>query len=83
MEFPGIGPIGADIFLREVQAVWADIRPYVDQKVSAGATRLRLPASADRLAGLVAAPAFPRFATALVRVSLDQKAAAGLVAQQR
>ena len=26
-EFPGIGPTGADIFLREVQTVWSDLRP--------------------------------------------------------
>jgi hypothetical protein len=78
-EFSGIGPTGSDIFLREVQAVWGDIRPYVDRKVAAGAQRLRLPTSADGLAGLVAAPDFPRLASALVRVSLDRKAADQLV----
>ncbi|MHA3702882.1 endonuclease [Jatrophihabitans sp. YIM 134969] len=31
--FTGIGPLGADIFLREVQAVWADVRPFADDRV--------------------------------------------------
>ncbi len=31
--FTGIGPLGADIFLREVQAVWADVRPFADARV--------------------------------------------------
>lgn len=75
IEFPGIGPAGADIFLREVQAVWSDVRPYADRKVSAGAQRLHLPASADRLAGLVGGGEFARLASALVRVSLDREAA--------
>lgn len=26
-EFKGMGPVGADIFLREVQAVWPDVAP--------------------------------------------------------
>src|SRR2546429_8072677 len=34
-EFPGIGPTGADIFLREVQSVWTDIRPVLRRKVTA------------------------------------------------
>lgn len=75
IEFPGIGPTGADIFLREAQAVWADIRPYVDRRVSAGARRLGLPTDADRLAHLVPPAEFPRLASALVRVSLDAKLA--------
>ena len=31
--FPGIGPTGADIFLREVQRVWTDLRPFADRRV--------------------------------------------------
>ncbi len=27
-EFKGMGPVGADIFLREVQAVWPQVAPY-------------------------------------------------------
>lgn len=75
MDFPGIGPTGADIFLREAQTVWSDVRPYVDRKMSAGAERLRLPTSTDRLVKLVDGKDFPRLASALVRVALDQKSA--------
>lgn len=71
-EFPGIGPTGADIFLREVQLVWLDIRPFVDRKVAAGAAKLGLPKSADGLARLVPSDDLARLASALVRVSLDR-----------
>lgn len=68
--FPGIGPTGADIFLREVQAVWPGLRPYLDNRVTDGAGRIGLPASPERLAALVGERDLPRFAAALVRVSL-------------
>lgn len=68
VEFPGIGPTGADIFLREVQGVWPDAAPYVDERVSAEARRLRLPGSAASLARLVPSGDLPRLAAALVRV---------------
>lgn len=79
-EFPGIGPTGADIFLREAQQVWPDVRPYLDRKVAAGAERLRLPGRPAPLAALVDRKDVPRLAAALVRVSLDAKAAARLTA---
>ena len=75
MEFPGIGPTGADIFLREVQDVWADVRPFIDRKVQSGAKKLHLPSSAESLAQLVAPAEASRLASALVRVSLDRKGA--------
>jgi len=74
MEFPGIGPTGADIFLREVQDVWTDIRPYLDRKVTAGAKKLHLPTSPDTLARLTDPAETSRLASALVRVSLDRGA---------
>ncbi|MFG3706648.1 hypothetical protein ACGF7U_18220 [Micromonospora sp. NPDC047670] len=72
-EFPGIGPTGADIFLREVQVVWADLRPYADRRALSGAERLGLPGSPDRLAGLVRPGDFGRLASALVRVALGEE----------
>ncbi|MFF0718177.1 hypothetical protein [Micromonospora sp. NPDC003816] len=72
-EFPGIGPTGADIFLREVQSVWPELRPYADRRAVAGAKRLGLPATPDRLAGLVDDADFGRFASALVRVALGEE----------
>lgn len=68
--FPGIGPTGADIFLREVQAVWPGLRPYLDRRVNVGAEALDLPTAPDRLAALVPDRDLPRFAAALVRVAL-------------
>ncbi len=75
IEFPGIGPTGADIFLREVQTVWPELRPYADRRTVAGAKRLGLPAATDRLAGLVDEVDFGRLASALVRVALGEESA--------
>ncbi|WP_091344034.1 hypothetical protein [Micromonospora rhizosphaerae] len=73
IEFPGIGPTGADIFLREVQTVWPDVRPYADRRTLAGAERLGLPANPRGLSGLVGEGDFGRLASALVRVALGQE----------
>ncbi|ROT29528.1 hypothetical protein [Micromonospora sp. HM5-17] len=77
-EFPGIGPTGADIFLREAQAVWPDLRPYTDRRVAGAADRLGLPSAPDRLARLVGGNDFPRLVSALVRVSLGQESVGAL-----
>jgi endonuclease III len=74
-EFPGIGPTGADIFLREVQGVWPGIAPYADRKVLDGARRLDLPTDAAGLAKAAPAGRLPELMAALVRVGLDDKAA--------
>jgi hypothetical protein len=74
-EFPGIGPTGADIFLREAQSVWADVRPYADRRALAGAGLLGLPADPRGLGGLVGGADFGRLASALVRVALDEDCA--------
>jgi endonuclease III len=73
-EFPGIGPTGADIFLREAQAVWADLRPFVDRRAVAGARKVHLPASPDELSHCVPPDDLARLTAALVRVSLDRTA---------
>lgn len=68
----GIGPAGADIFLREVQSVWPEAAPYIDAKALDGA-RLGLPDEPDRLVEQ-ARPAEPaELAAALVRAALDKK----------
>ncbi|KIR61923.1 MULTISPECIES: hypothetical protein [Micromonospora] len=74
-EFPGIGPTGADIFLREAQSVWPDVRPYADRRALAGAGLLGLPADPRGLGGLVDGADFGRLASALVRVALDEDSA--------
>jgi len=69
-EFNGIGPTGAAVFLREVQAVWPWVRPFLDARAMEGAQRAGLPADADRLAQFVPPDDLARFAAGLVRVSL-------------
>ncbi|AZT96975.1 hypothetical protein [Brevibacterium aurantiacum] len=67
--FPGIGPAGAQIFLREVQGIWS-LPPVFDAKALEGARRAGLPAEPEALAGLVAPADRARFAAALVRRAL-------------
>lgn len=72
-EFPGLGPVGADIFLREVQGVWPEVAPYLDTKAQQGARRLGLPAEPKKLAGLAGDTDRATFAAALVRAAIDKK----------
>ncbi|WP_342671426.1 endonuclease [Nonomuraea candida] len=75
-EFPGIGPTGADIFLREVQAVWPQVAPHLDERVLDGAGRLGLPRQTRRLAELAhSGDELARLSAALVRVSRSKKSA--------
>lgn len=80
VEFPGIGPTGADIFLREAQAVWPDIAPYADSRAISGAHLLRLPSSAADLAALTTPELVAPLMSALVRVSRDRAAADAVLA---
>ncbi|MDX3853710.1 endonuclease [Streptomyces sp. AK02-01A] len=72
-EVPGLGPVGADIFLREVQGVWPEIAPYLDEKALQGARRLGLPGEPEELARLSGDTDPATFADALVRVALEKK----------
>jgi endonuclease III len=79
--FPGIGPAGAAIFLREAQGTWTDLAPFADARMHETARRLGLPDRADELAALAGPPGqFPRLAAALVRVSLSRRGVEDLVA---
>jgi endonuclease III len=73
-EFPGVGPSGADIFLREVQAVWPEAAPYVDGKALQGARGLDLPDDPKALVRASDGADPARLAAALVRVALDRSA---------
>ncbi|HEY5835829.1 endonuclease [Streptomyces sp.] len=73
--FPGLGPTGADIFLREVQSVWPEVAPSLDDKTLEGARRLGLPDSPAALLRLAGDTDPAVLAAALVRVSLDKRAA--------
>ena len=68
-EVKGIGPTGSAVFLREVQAVWPWLRPYLDDRAREGARRVGLPDDAGELARLVAGNDLARFAAGLVRIS--------------
>ncbi|WLW50618.1 endonuclease [Streptomyces sp. YU58] len=74
-EFPGIGPSGADIFLREVQSVWPEVAPYLDRRTLAGAERLGLPKDPDRLVSLSRSVQPAVLAAALVRAAIDEEVA--------
>jgi endonuclease III len=69
-EFDGIGPAGADIFLREAQAAWEELVPYVDERARETAMRLGLPTDSRELAGMVDRRDVPRLVAALVRTRL-------------
>jgi len=71
-QVPRIGPVGADIFCREAQAVWPELRPYLDRRALDGARRLGLPTDPQRLAKLVPDRDLARLSAGLVHVTLDQ-----------
>lgn len=71
-QVPGLGPTGADIFLREVQGIWPELEPWIDGKVTQGAERLGLPGEPRELAALVAGEQLAVFTAALVRAALDK-----------
>jgi len=66
-EFKGIGDVGADIFLREVQRVWPEARPFFDDRALKSARRLKLPDDPEKLARLAPRGDTARLAAALVR----------------
>ncbi|MFK0067349.1 endonuclease [Streptomyces sp. NPDC091046] len=71
-EFPGVGPTGADIFLREAQLVWPEAGPLLDRKALQGAERLGLPSDRDRLLSLAGKTEPAVLAAALVRAAVDK-----------
>lgn len=82
-DFPGIGPAGADIFLREVQAVWPGAAPFLDAKALQGARALGLPDAPARLLRLAGGAPPAVVAAALVRVALDDRAVRAVAAAAR
>ncbi|NEE20122.1 endonuclease [Streptomyces sp. SID7499] len=72
-EFPGMGPAGTDIFLREAQGVWPEAAPYLDAKALQGAERLDLPTDPERLTGLAGDTDPAVLAAALVRAAVDKE----------
>jgi hypothetical protein len=70
-ECKGIGDVGVDIFFREVQDAWRELRPFADQRILATARQLGLPGDARRLARLASDGNFVRLVDALVHVRLE------------
>jgi endonuclease III len=74
-EFPGIGPSGAAVFLREVQGVWPSVAPYLDDRVRRGARELGWSDGPDALSRRARSDEdLARLAAALVRVTLTKNA---------
>lgn len=72
-EFTGIGDVGADIFLREVQVAWHEVYPFVDKRSLQTARRLGLASTERDLTRLVDGPAeLARLDAALVRIGLEK-----------
>lgn len=69
--FPRLGPVGAQIFCREAQAVWPELPPALGRKALDGARALDLPTDPDELAAQVRPGELAALAAALVRVALD------------
>ena len=74
-EVPRLGPVGSDIFLREAQLVWPELRPHLDAKATDGAKAVGLPSDPAALADLVDGDDLARFSAALVRANLDDDVA--------
>jgi hypothetical protein len=72
MECKGIGEVGADIFLREVQSAWNELYPFADSAALKFAGTLGLPAKTEELAELVPENDFPPLVAALVRCRLSK-----------
>lgn len=71
VECNGVGDVGANVFIREVQAVWTEFDPFADDRTLDAAVDLGLPRSADDLRDTVDdAETFARLAAALVRSGL-------------
>ena len=69
-ELKGIGNVGVDIFFRETQAAWDELRPFADRRALDAAKRLDLGGDAAALADLVSERDLPRLVAALVRTEL-------------
>ena len=82
--FKGIGRVGAEVFVREVQAVWSEYVPFVDSRTADVAGRLGLPTEAAGLRALVDDDrTFARLVAGLVRTGLARDADAVLDAAAR
>ncbi|MGP5708386.1 endonuclease [Brachybacterium alimentarium] len=80
-DFPGIGPTGAAIFVREAQGLWPELAPFFDRKALDGARRLGLPEDPETLDTLIDPADRARLAAALVRAALRKVRPADLTGE--
>lgn len=74
-ELKGIGDVGVDVFFREAQVAWDELRPFADRKALQAAGALGLPDDAEGLARLADREADgDRLVAALVRCALAKDA---------
>lgn len=71
-ECKGIGRVGADIFCREAQTVWGELRPFADDAALRTAAALGLGDTAEELARLHGDDDLAVVTAALVRARLDK-----------
>ncbi|WP_033216704.1 hypothetical protein [Kitasatospora phosalacinea] len=76
-EVPRIGPVGADVFCREAQAVWPWLRPSFDARVCRTARDLGLPGTPEGLARLVPPQEYAVLGAALVRAGRAERRTKG------
>ena len=68
----GVGDVGVDIFFREAQRTWDELRPFADARALRAAERLGLPGDAAALARLTDSPGdLARLVSALVQADLE------------
>lgn len=73
-ECKGIGAVGANFFLREVQSVWTELDPFVDDRTLRGARALGLSTDADGLRALVDdVGIFTQLVAAIVRTGIGHE----------
>jgi endonuclease III len=72
-EFHGLGDAGADVFCREVQLVWPELYPFLDDQGRDYARQLGYPPDAEELAEYCVKYEYPRFLTGIVRAGLENK----------
>jgi endonuclease III len=70
-EFAGVGPLGAEIFLREAQTVWSWVRPYLGARAARTAKDIGVPHTARGLANALGDDDLAHISAALIRYATD------------
>lgn len=72
----GLGDVGVDIFFREAQVVWEELRPFADRRALRAAKSRQLGSTPQELRELVGDRSLPRLVAALVRAGPAKSEAA-------